>query len=83
MEEIDIYKDKVNCNLCGKLMTVYEWERHYDKCLLLEYLVTMGKQSGENYTREDLEVYEYSSLIKLYYKYNPEEREKDLRELGN
>lgn len=82
MSEIDIYRDKVNCNLCGKLMTINEYDRHYDKCLLLEYLVSVGKKNGDNYTREDLEVYEYSSLIKLYYKFNPEEREKDLRELG-
>ena len=82
MEEIDIYKDEIYCNLCGKPMTIYQYERHYDKCLLLGYLVSMGKRNGENYTRKDLEEFEYSSLIKLYYKYNPDEKEKDTRELG-
>lgn len=72
MEEIDIYRDKVNCNLCGKLMTIYEWERHYDKCLMLGYLVSVAKSKGLDFTREDLEEYGMDSLNKLYDKYPPE-----------
>lgn len=83
METVDVYRDKVNCNLCGKLMTINQYDRHYDRCLLLTYLVSTSKEYGENYTREDLESYEYSSLVKLYFKYNPEAKEKIQEEIAN
>ena len=83
MKVVDVYRDKVNCNLCGKLMTVNEYNRHYDKCLLIEYLVSTSKEHGENYTRADLEAYEHSSLIKMYFKYNPEDKEKIQKEIAN
>lgn len=72
IEYVDIYKDKVNCNLCGRLMTIYEYDRHYDKCLDIEYLVSVAKQKGEEFTREDLENCTPTIIDKLLKKYPPE-----------
>lgn len=75
VEHIDIYRDKVNCNFCGRLMTFYEYERHYDKCLDIEYLVSIAKQKGEAFTREDLENCRAEIIDKLLQKYPPEKIE--------
>lgn len=72
IEYVDIYKDKVNCNLCGRLMTVYEYDRHYDKCLDIEYLVSIAKQKREAYSRKDLENCRLAVIDKLLEKYPPE-----------
>ena len=72
IEYVDIYKDKVNCNLCGRLMTVYEYDRHYDKCLDIEYLVSIAKQKKEDYIRKDLENCRPAVIEKLLEKYPPE-----------
>lgn len=71
VEYVDIYKDQVNCNLCGKLMTIYEYENHYEKCMDIEYLVSVAKEKGEEFGREDLEDCRRDVIEKLMNKYPP------------
>jgi len=63
----------VNCNLCGRSMSLKEYDSHYDKCLSIEYLLHQGKEKGENITREDLENCRADVLNRLYEKYKPQE----------
>lgn len=72
-EEKERYKGEylVRCNLCGREMYYSEYERHYGKCLDIEYLVSIAKQKGEYYTREDIEDCKQEVIDKLLAKYPP------------
>lgn len=61
----------VSCNLCGKLMSIQEYDDHYGRCLDIQYLVSVAKQKGEEYTREDLEQCRPEVINKLLGKYPP------------
>lgn len=64
---------KVSCNLCGKWMTMSQYDSHYDRCLSIEYLLDQAKQKGENIKRRDIENCREDVLNKLYEKYKPQE----------
>lgn len=72
VEYLDYDRDLVECNLCHRFMTFPEYERHYDDCLDIEYLVSIAKQKGELFTREDLEGCRKDVLERLLIKYNPQ-----------
>ena len=61
----------VSCNLCGKWMSLQEYDDHYGRCLDIQYLVSVAKQKGEEYTREDLEQCRPEVINKLLDKYPP------------
>ena len=61
----------VSCNLCGKWMSLQEYDIHYGRCLDIQYLVSVAKQKGEEYTREDLEQCKPEVIDKLLNKYPP------------
>lgn len=63
----------VNCNLCGRQMTLKEYDNHYDRCLSIEYLVNISKQKGQDITRKEIENCKEEVLNKLYEKYKPQE----------
>lgn len=63
----------IQCNLCGRWMNLINYDRHYDKCLDIQYLVDIAKQKGEQYTREDLENCKKGIIEKLLEKYPPKE----------
>lgn len=65
----------ISCNLCGKWLSNEEYERHYDRCLDIQYLLSVAKQKGEKFTREDLENCRPEVIDKLLAKYPPEKRE--------
>ena len=69
----------VNCNLCGKLMSLQEYDDHYSRCLDIQYLVSVAKQKGEEYTREDLEQCRPEVINKLLDKYPPKKVEWNAR----
>lgn len=69
----------VNCNLCGKLMSLQEYDDHYGRCLDIQYLVSVAKQKGEEYTREDLEQCRPEVIDKLISKYPPKKVEWNAR----
>ena len=69
----------VNCNLCGKLMSLQEYDDHYSRCLDIQYLVSVAKQKGEEYTREDLEQCRPEVIDKLLNKYPPKKVEWNAR----
>lgn len=71
----------VSCNLCGKWMPLSIYDKHYDKCLTIEYLVGIAKRKGEIITREDLEQYDLKTIDRLYEKYKP--LENDLNNFAN
>ncbi len=66
-------KYTVACNLCGKWITLQEYDSHYDKCLDIEYLLDVARQKGEIFTREDLENYKQDVIDRLLKKYEPKE----------
>lgn len=70
-EPIDYTKIEVACQLCGKWLRIWEYDSHYDKCLDIEYLVSVAKERGEDITREDLEYYPKETIDKLLKKYEP------------
>lgn len=61
----------VECNLCHRWMPLSEYDSHYDKCLTIQYLVSVAKERGENFTREDIENCSQDVIDKLYLKYEP------------
>lgn len=61
----------VECNLCHKWMGLNQYDEHYDRCLTINYLVSVAKQKGENITRKELEYCKDEVLDKLYKKYEP------------
>lgn len=63
----------VTCNLCQRLMTLEEYDSHYDKCLSIEYLAAKSKSVETPISREQLEDTRLEVLNKLYEKYKPEE----------
>ena len=65
----------IGCNLCGKWLTNEEYERHYDRCLDIQYLIGFAKERGEKFTREDLENCRPDVIDKLLKKYPPERKE--------
>ena len=81
MSEVRVFNpetDRVNCNLCGKLMTLDYYERHYDKCLDIQYLMSIAKQQGKDLPREDLEGAKPEVIRKLMEKYKPKGEIRDL-----
>lgn len=68
---IDYDNDRVECNLCHRWMKIAEYDRHYGKCLDIEYLVNIAKQKGENIIRQDLEDCRQDVIDKLLVKYEP------------
>lgn len=73
--ELDLEHDKVYCNMCGKWMKIPEYDEHYGKCLDIQYLVSVAKQKGEDFTREDLENCRQDIIDKLLVKYPPKRLE--------
>jgi hypothetical protein len=63
----------IQCNLCGRWMDLTTYDRHYDRCLDIQYLVSIAKQKGEELTREDLENCKAGVIEKLLEKYPPKE----------
>lgn len=63
----------VECNLCHRWLSLDEYDSHYGKCLDIEYLVSVAKQKGENFTREDLENCRQDIIDKLLAKYPPKQ----------
>lgn len=63
----------IQCNLCGRWMDLTTYDRHYDRCLDIQYLVSVAKQKGESLTREDLENCKAGVIEKLLEKYPPKE----------
>jgi len=63
----------VQCRLCKRWLPLKEHDEHYDRCLSIEYLVSVAKQKGEEFTREDLENCREDILNRLYEKYKPQE----------
>lgn len=61
----------VSCNLCHKWMSLEEYDRHYDKCLDIQYLIGIAKQQGKEIPREDLESAKPDIIQKLIQKYEP------------
>ena len=61
----------IECNLCHRWLSISEYEAHYDRCLDIQYLLSVAKQKGEAYTREDLENCKPIVIDKLLEKYPP------------
>lgn len=62
----------INCNLCGKEMTLSEYDNeHYGKCLLIKSLLPILKARGEDVSYETLNEYDYETLDKVWDKYQP------------
>ena len=64
-------KYTVECNLCHRWMPYEEYERHYEKCLDIQYLVSVAKEKGLDMTREKLENQRNEVIIGLLNKYPP------------
>lgn len=63
----------VQCNLCGRWMSLDDYDSHYDKCLDIQYLESVAKQKGEAFTREDLENQPDRVIDALLSKYQPKQ----------
>lgn len=81
-EELKIFnplKYKVRCNLCDKEMYIYEYNSHYDKCLMIKTLIPILKEKGEDVNYDILNNYDSITLEKVLYKYLP--IKKDLKKI--
>lgn len=63
----------VQCNLCGRWMSIDDYDSHYDRCLDIQYLESVAKQKGEAFTREDLENQPDKVIDALLSKYQPKQ----------
>ena len=63
----------VQCNLCGRWMSLDDYDSHYDRCLDIQYLESVAKQKGEAFTREDLENQPDRVIDGLLSKYQPKQ----------
>lgn len=73
-EDLKIFKPneyKVRCNLCDKEMYIYQYNTHYDRCLMIKTLIPMLKEKGEDVDYEILSKYDTKTLEKVLYKYLP------------
>ena len=70
-EVFDPKKHRLLCNLCGREMDIYEYDRHYDKCLAITTLLPILRDEGTKVNYIDLDEYEMSSLDKLLEKHIP------------
>lgn len=70
-KELENANYTIECNLCHRWMPISEYDNHYEKCLDIQYLVSIAKQKGELYTREDLENCRDEVINKLLSKYDP------------
>ena len=70
-ERFDPKKHFLLCNLCGKKMDIFQYEKHYDKCLAITTLLPILRDEGAKINYKDLDEYEMSSLDKLLEKYIP------------
>lgn len=77
MKEVDYEKDRIECNLCHRWMKIRMYELHYDRCLDIQYLISIAKQKGEEFTREDLENCKSEVIDKLLAKYPPKKLESE------
>lgn len=62
----------VNCNLCHRLMSLDEYDRHYDKCLSTQYLIKRIKEE-KGVVPEYEEIYflpkeKFEGLYQKYFK---------------
>ena len=71
----------VSCNLCGKWMSLQEYDDHYGRCLDIQYLLSVAKQKGETFTREDLEQCRQEVIDKLLNKYPPKKEEWEVQRI--
>ena len=63
----------IDCNLCGKTMTLEEYDKeHYKKCLLIKSLIPILKARGEDVDYNKLDEYNYETLDRVWDKYNPQ-----------
>lgn len=72
IREINYEKDEIHCKLCGRWMKIPMYELHYGRCFDIEYLLSVAKQKGEQFTRQDLENCKQEVIDKLLLKYPPE-----------
>lgn len=72
-------KHIVECNLCHRWMPLPQYDDHYEKCLDIEYLVSIAHSKEENITREDLENCKQEIINKLLNKYKPTEQKLELK----
>ena len=70
----------VECNLCHRFMPLEEYDEHYGKCLDIQYLVSVAKQKGEDYSREDLENQPERVINGLLNKYQPKQWKQSITE---
>ena len=70
-ERIRNSKFVIRCNLCQREMPLQEYEEHYEKCLDIQYLVSVAKEKGETCKREDIENQPQRVINGLLQKYVP------------
>lgn len=66
---------QVCCNLCKKWMDVKEYERHYGRCLDIEYLIGQSEKVGKSMSRIELSKLPQTQIQALYEKYKPNLKE--------
>ena len=68
-------KYTIQCNLCGRWISLEQYDAHYGRCLDIEYLESVAKQKGEKFRRVDLEECKQEVIDRLLAKYPPKQKE--------
>lgn len=70
------YEYIVNCNLCGKEMSLEEYEAHYEICLSIKTLQKWIKEkNGTDVTYDELASLDRATFEKVYKKYEVNENQ--------
>ena len=72
---VDRERDIVRCNLCNKEMNLINYDKHYDRCLMISTLIPILRERGENVDYEILSGYDSNVLERIILKYLPFKKE--------
>lgn len=80
-QQTDLNNLVVDCPLCKKTINYLNFNKHYDKCLLIRCLIKdFEEENGVPHTYEELEKYDYATLRQVYDKLHKEDIEKIKKE---
>lgn len=64
----------VDCRLCNKIIGLSKYDKHYGRCLTIEFIMMKLKEEGKDVLREEIEKCKDDVLERLYQKYNKFDR---------
>lgn len=81
-ERSDLNKILIDCPLCKKTFKYTDFNRHYDKCLLIKCIINVEKKDGREVKYDELNKCSYNQLRDMYDRINPLKIDEVKRKVG-